>query len=129
MSLLSGGVCDFRAVSCHVVRGWVVGWGTPPLRVPLPPTNRETQVSHHISHISLLPCYTRAMNGPACAYCGKRYDFANRPVGIENCCPDCLPPVCYTECMPFTNMIYAILVVSIVLVLCGVLFQADPFVR
>ena len=35
----------------------------------------------------------RVANGPPCAYCGKRYDFANRPVGIENCCPDCLPPV------------------------------------
>lgn len=32
------------------------------------------------------------VNGPACAYCGQRYDFANRPVSIENCCPDCLPP-------------------------------------
>lgn len=32
------------------------------------------------------------VNGPACAYCGKRYDFANRPVRIENCCPNCIPP-------------------------------------
>lgn len=30
-------------------------------------------------------------NGPACAYCGKRYDFANRPVHYENSCPACLP--------------------------------------
>lgn len=28
---------------------------------------------------------------PPCAYCGRVYDFANRPVSYENCCTHCLP--------------------------------------